>query len=157
VDDEKTLPGLAVRPLGDALDDQVLPDGISAALRVLEGPGKGDLVPIRGALQVGRGDGNGLVIVDRNVSTLHAMIEPAGRGKFRIRDLESRNGTFVNGERVTDRLLEDGDVLVLGSAVLKFRSTGRALGPEIPGEEKPPTDFSSSSRGRRFEPPPDAA
>lgn len=124
MDNEKTLPGLVVRPFGEPSEEIDLPEGVPAVLRVLEGAGKGDTWAIHGAFRIGRGDTNELAIADRNVSTLHAIIEPAGPGKFRIRDLESRNGTFVNGERVTDRVLEDGDVVVLGSVVLKYRTDG---------------------------------
>ena len=130
MDEEKTLPGLAVRPMGETADEIVVPDGVPALLRVLEGPGKGDTWAIHGALRIGRGEANDLAISDRNVSTLHAILEPAGPGRFRIRDLESRNGTFVNGERITDRVLEDGDVLVLGSVVLKFRAGAVAAEPQ---------------------------
>ncbi|MFN7953788.1 MAG: FHA domain-containing protein [bacterium] len=130
MDEEKTLPGLAVRPMGEPTDEIVVPEGVPAVLRVLEGPGKGDTWAIHGALRIGRGDTNDLSIADRNVSTLHAMLEPAGAGRFRIRDLESRNGTFVNGERVTDRVLEDGDVVVLGSVVLKYRANDEVTEPQ---------------------------
>ncbi len=141
-----------MRPLGETAADLVLPEGVSAALHVLEGPGKGELIAIHGALQVGRGENNGLVIGDRNVSTLHAMIEPAGTGKFRIRDLESRNGTFVNGEKVTDRMLDDGDVVVLGSSVLKFRAAAKPTESESRPAEEPAPRRSSSSTSRRRRP-----
>ena len=148
VDNEKTLPGLAIRPLGEPAEEIDLPDGVPAALRVLEGAGKGDTWAIHGAFRIGRGDANELSISDRNVSTLHAIIEPAGPGKFRIRDLESRNGTFVNGERVTDRVLEDGDVVVLGSVVLKYRTDGAFSEPQTASIDASASERPASS-GRR--------
>ncbi|MBK7975515.1 MAG: FHA domain-containing protein [Deltaproteobacteria bacterium] len=156
MDNEKTLPGLSIRPLGEPSEEIDLPDGVPAALRVLEGTGKGDTWAIHGAFRIGRGDTNELAIADRNVSTLHAIIEPAGPGRFRIRDLESRNGTFVNGERVTDRVLEDGDVVVLGSVVLKYRTDGAFTEPQTASidsntSERPP----AGGRRKRTRPVPE--
>lgn len=156
VDNEKTLPGLAIRPLGEPSEEIELPDGVPAALRVLEGAGKGDTWAIHGAFRIGRGDANELAISDRNVSTLHAIIEPAGPGRFRIRDLESRNGTFVNGERVTDRVLEDGDVVVLGSVVLKYRTDGAFTEPQTASIEPGATERpATNSRRKRTGPVPE--
>ena len=56
------------------------------------------------------------------VSRRHARIAVAG-DEVTIEDLDSSNGTFVGGRKVTaPRRLEDGDVLELGSATLTFRS-----------------------------------
>jgi pSer/pThr/pTyr-binding forkhead associated (FHA) protein len=56
------------------------------------------------------------------VSRRHAEIEWAPKGGFQIRDLRSKNGTLVNGERVEDVLpLKDGDKLWLGPFSLQFR------------------------------------
>ncbi len=58
-------------------------------------------VPVGGSLRIGREPDNSLVLDDNVASRYHAVIEPAGQG-FRIRDLGSSNGTFVNGRRVED-------------------------------------------------------
>ncbi len=76
----------------------------------------------RSALRVGRLSSNDLVLVDRMVSGAHLAIEhdAAGDG-WRVRDLGSRNGTTVNGAKVTKQTLRDGDVVALGSAHILVR------------------------------------
>lgn len=69
---------------------------------------------------VGRDPSCGVSIADGSISTTHAKIRQDGEG-FVIEDLSSRNGTFVNGERLTQpRLLADQDVVRLGKVVLTF-------------------------------------
>lgn len=66
---------------------------------------------------------------DETVSRLHAELQRAGDGWLVVDDGLSRNGTFVNGERVAGRRrLEDGDALRIGATVLVFRAplTGTA-------------------------------
>ncbi len=64
---------------------------------------------------IGRRPGNDLEIADANVSRDHARIDQSN-GDYVIRDLESRFGTFVNGERVTERPLAQVDRIRLGEA-----------------------------------------
>ena len=72
---------------------------------------------------VGRGDGSDVQVWwDRDVSRTHAELARVG-GVWTVSDEGlSRNGTFVNGSRVTSRQrLRDGDVLRMGSTVVVFR------------------------------------
>lgn len=70
-------------------------------------------------LSVGRESGNQLVLDDDYISSRHARIELRD-GRFVIKDLRSRNGTFVNGARVTESWLSEGDRVRLGRAELRF-------------------------------------
>jgi pSer/pThr/pTyr-binding forkhead associated (FHA) protein len=71
--------------------------------------------------QIGKGPRNDVVIADPAVSTAHAMIRAEG-SKFTIADIGSRNGTYLNGERVGDvRQLNHGDVIGIGLSKLTFR------------------------------------
>lgn len=73
------------------------------------------------AMSLGRGRANDVVIAEDSVSRLHAALE-ARSGGWAVRDLGSRNGTFVNGERVLgDRALRDGDEIRIGITRLTFR------------------------------------
>jgi adenylate cyclase len=78
------------------------------------GPGAGSrrLVPGQ-SLLLGRAPGNDLVLQSVRVSSHHAAIEPRGDA-WVVRDLGSRNGTFVNGVRVAEVALAEGDVLHVG-------------------------------------------
>jgi pSer/pThr/pTyr-binding forkhead associated (FHA) protein len=71
--------------------------------------------------QMGKGPRNDIVIADPAVSTSHAVIRVEG-GVYTITDLGSRNGTFVNGERIGEpRKLNHGDVIGLGLSKMTFR------------------------------------
>jgi len=67
---------------------------------------------------------------DAAVSRLHAVVERVGSG-WCIRDLGSRNGTFVNGERILgERALRTGDEIRVGQTRLLYRARGSS--PDIP-------------------------
>jgi DNA-binding NtrC family response regulator len=63
-----------------------------------------------------------LQLQQTRVSRRHAQIELGEDGRsWELEDLQSRNGTFVNGERVERALLRDGDVIRIGSSLLLFQ------------------------------------
>jgi hypothetical protein len=70
-------------------------------------------------LSVGRLPECTITLGDPNVSRRHAEIRPSGAG-YRLVDLGSTNGTFVNGVRVTERELVDGDVITFGATAITF-------------------------------------
>jgi DNA-binding NtrC family response regulator len=69
-----------------------------------------------------------LGLQDGHVSTTHAVLTASG-GSFMLQDAGSKNGCFVNGQRVLRAMLRDGDVLRVGRTIFVFRS---AL-PSSPG------------------------
>jgi DNA-binding NtrC family response regulator len=74
-------------------------------------------------VQLGRLSQAGLrcwVLDHPEVSRAHARVEPTNEG-FIVRDLQSHNGTFVNGKPVDAGLLADGDVLRIGSHLLLYQ------------------------------------
>jgi hypothetical protein len=73
-----------------------------------------------GPVTIGRAPDNSLIVDDGRVSRQHARIELDG-GNWRITDNNSRNGTFVNGARVTSQSLQPGDKIVIGTALLEFK------------------------------------
>jgi Nif-specific regulatory protein len=70
-------------------------------------------------LSVGRDASNGLPIGDPSVSRRHCLIYRENGG-FKVRDLDSRNGTLVNGEVVADRWLHHLDEITIGDSVFRF-------------------------------------
>lgn len=71
-------------------------------------------------LTIGRLFDRDLVLDDVGVSRLHAEVRHLGRS-YRLVDVGSANGTVVNGERVVEHVLTDGDVVQLGSIEMTFR------------------------------------
>jgi hypothetical protein len=69
---------------------------------------------------IGRRGGNDLVLPDSRVSRDHALVELAGGG-YRLRDLGSRNGTYLNGQHISEAGLGDGDQLAIGGFEVTVR------------------------------------
>jgi adenylate cyclase len=80
--------------------------------------------PIVGRITLGRHPSNTVRLLDREVSKEHASIEKLA-GVFVLKDLDSSNGTFVNGRRVRELRLKDGDEIALGNTRLTFQSGER--------------------------------
>ena len=81
---------------------------------------------------------NDLPISDKMLSRQHARIVRDGNGGLSIEDMGSRNGTFVNGERLTALLsLKSGDRITVGGVTLKVESesTTRVRIDEFAGED----------------------
>lgn len=72
--------------------------------------------------RVGRSQENDIRFDNDTVSSHHAEIYHLPDGSFQICDLDSTNGTWVNGQRVRAALLQNGDVVELGEVRLRFRS-----------------------------------
>ncbi|MEB3295008.1 MAG: adenylate/guanylate cyclase domain-containing protein [Synechococcales bacterium] len=70
---------------------------------------------------VGRSDDNTLVLIDRWISRNHAMLQSMENGEMYLIDLGSRNGSFVNGRRVSVPVpLRNGDRLTFGQTELEY-------------------------------------
>jgi predicted component of type VI protein secretion system len=81
----------------------------------------------RSSLTIGRGSGCDVRLGwDDRVSRVHAAIDRVGSDWTLVDDGLSRNGTFLNGQRLTGRRrLRDGDTFVLGTTSFRFRDTSR--------------------------------
>ena len=67
---------------------------------------------------IGRDEDNDACLQDDLVSRKHAEIQ-LQKGRAVLRDLKSRNGTFVNGEAVSEKVLRHGDAIKVGSSIFK--------------------------------------
>ena len=70
---------------------------------------------------IGRDPQNDLVLDDRRVSRKHAEIR-LRLGRYTLYDLQSTNGTYVNGRRVAEKVLDDGDKISVGGLELVFHA-----------------------------------
>ncbi len=85
-------------------------------------PGEQRIVLADTVTKVGRLPDCGVQIVDASVSRYHAEIRAKGDG-FVVVDLGSTNGTRVNGVRVYERALSDGDELTFGTVSVRFSAS----------------------------------
>ena len=89
-------------------------------LQIIDG-GTTQRIPLAGEqISLGRLSTNTVVLADTLASRNHCRIESVG-GAYRLVDLQSRNGTLLNGHKVTEGVkLTSGDIIKIGSAVLTF-------------------------------------
>lgn len=95
--------------------------GKSIHVTVVEGDLKGksfDLTGV-GTYVIGRKECD-IVLDDEKVSRKHASIIIVRDGQYAVQDLASRNGTFVNGVRLTRRNLGHNDLIRVGNTTLRF-------------------------------------
>src|SRR6185295_14426672 len=83
-------------------------------------PSRRELGLNRSLVSIGRDPSNDLVLPDAMVSRRHAVIEYRGSQYF-LRDCNSSNGSLMNGDRISERGLRDGDLVAIGTARLLFR------------------------------------
>jgi len=89
-------------------------------LLVVDGPNRGKKLMLnKGVTTIGKRETNDLVLADKTVSRNHIEIKYAEDG-FLLRDLESTNGTFINGTRVKEAYLVPGDHIKVGITTLEF-------------------------------------
>lgn len=94
-------------------------------LTVETGPRRGRslVLPERGAIGIGRDEKCAIRLDDRMVSRLHCVLRRLENGQWRLDDHRSRNGTLVNDLRVERHVLQAGDVIRVGEALISFRAT----------------------------------
>ena len=97
-------------PIDDGIDDQP----VTGAFLVVEG--KRHFPLLEPMVNIGRLPDNDLVLDDPHVSRRHAQLR-AEAGKYRIIDLQSTVGTWVNGRLVADHLLHPGDVISIARRI----------------------------------------
>jgi uncharacterized RDD family membrane protein YckC len=97
----------------------------------------------RNLVSIGRDPSNDLVLPDAMVSRRHAVIEYRG-SQYYVRDCNSSNGSVVNGDRVNERNLRDGDLVAIGTARLLFRDDVPDSGAKVvPHPSSPRLECSS--------------
>jgi pSer/pThr/pTyr-binding forkhead associated (FHA) protein len=110
--------------------------------RFLEGPRREQEISFPGpTLRVGRSRDCDLVVPDEEgpASSGHHAEVVHSDGAWWIQDLASTNGTFVNGERVSERRLRPGDRIEVGSSVVTFCEVAAGLEPSTPDQDQEQT------------------
>lgn len=115
---------------------------------VVEGPEAGRQFPVSGPFEIGRSQKTQFVLEDELVSRRHAKVTPVAGGVV-VEDLESSNGTFVNGDQIhSPAHLDAGDHLLVGVTVLELRSADQVR--TQPSAVRPvPTAFTKQSPSPR--------
>jgi adenylate cyclase len=102
---------------------------MSAPFLLIPGEHGGEKISLdRGDVwKIGRNKDNDVVIVDDLVSRHHAILHHTDDGEYNLMDMGSRNGSFVNGSRVSCPIsLRDGDTISLGEYQLSFHRPDEA-------------------------------
>jgi PPM family protein phosphatase len=110
------------------IDQEEIAKGTASAPRInlgwltfLEGPRLGEVCTVDRRLTIGAAAGSDIVVTDDFCSSRHAEVYPTEHG-FALRDLDSTNGTFINGAKVKLQNLLDGDTVRIGSSPIVFKS-----------------------------------
>ena len=85
-------------------------------------PGRNPLTVqlVKDVTVIGRSAQTDVPLADDNASRQHCQVRKWA-GKFMVEDLQSKNGTFVNGAKVTIAELKDGDLIAIGDQMLVFK------------------------------------
>lgn len=106
--------------------------------------GGGDPIPLfKPRLAIGRRSNCDIVLEFPNVSSQHCELE-FDRGYWQIRDLRSRNGVKVNGERVDSKWLQPGDEVAIAKHRYEIQYTPQSDAPPPEDAEEGTTPFGGS-------------
>ena len=109
------------------------------ALRFISGKYKGGeyILPDTGLTVIGRSSDIDLVLMEEMVSRKHAEIW-FENGKINIKDLGSTNGTFVNGEKISKAVVNEGDRILIGTSIMKVIESAAPVGRQTRSGSAPP-------------------
>ena len=101
------------------------PQQLRGRLMTIQGEQRGESWFLnRSHTSLGRALDNDIVLLDIAASRKHAQIIRGNEG-FILLDLRSANGIFLNGRRITEEDLYDGDEIEVGETILKFETVGQ--------------------------------
>ena len=91
-----------------------------ARVVIISGDQAGAAYPVKDTITLGRADSNTIALKDAKVSRQHAQIQQHGN-QFIVVDLSSSNGTYVNGEKIEEHVLQNNDEIQIGDYILQFQ------------------------------------
>ena len=95
------------------------------------------------AITIGRGPDNTIVVNDPSISTHHAQLLLEG-DTYRLKDLDSTNGTRVNGKPVTEAVLRFDDRIRFGAAEARYESSEAGGSKPLPKPEEIKAQFAEA-------------
>lgn len=98
------------------------------------------------AITIGRGPDNTIVVNDPSISTHHAQLL-LERDTYRLKDLDSTNGTRVNGKPVTETVLRFDDRIRFGAAEARYESSEASGSKPLPKPEEIKAQIAEPSMG----------
>lgn len=101
-------------------------------LRVLNGPARGATCEVKGRVSIGRASSSDLQLVEQEISRQHARIVEDEHGDHVLEDLQSSNGTYVDGEAITRHVLRPHTVFTVVQTELVFEPTSAAEALVVP-------------------------
>jgi len=117
---DEALPEASVAKKPPAYDDNHTRVAVLAKLAIIEGPDAKKDVPFVGIrMSLGRAPNLEISLTDAAVSRRHAEFV-RGDGGVLLRDLGSGNGTLVNGQKVTEKILAHNDLITVGATKLRY-------------------------------------
>ena len=118
---EDTEPDRTSPAIGGAASEGVEAAQASGArIVVINGEDAGTAFMLKGTMSFGRAESSTVTIRDAKVSRQHAQIQQQG-SEYILVDLNSSNGTFVNGERIEEHVLSNGDEIEIGDCIMQFQ------------------------------------
>lgn len=124
-------------PLPSTSDKQAISRRTIVGSMTGDGPGAPCFPLLEDEYTIGREPSNKIALADGSVSARHARVSRTPEG-FLLEDLESRNGTYVNGERIEGkRILADNDLVRVGKVILTFNlaKEQKAADKTVPGQQ----------------------
>jgi pSer/pThr/pTyr-binding forkhead associated (FHA) protein len=128
---QQMQPTMMNQPYGNPMDPTVaVPQGGfqptmaqsgMSTLVVMDGPLNGQRFPVTMPIELGRECQQVPMAYDTSASRKHARIEPSGQF-VNVTDLGSTNGTFINGQRVTNAIAKNGDIVKVGATNFRIES-----------------------------------
>ena len=143
----RNMPNLSAHePLGYQSEHRSTPTSVLLPVSQMESQQRGKLVTVKGEQQgeswflnrshttLGRALDNDIVLLDIAASRKHAQVIRSESG-FSVLDLRSANGIFINGRRITEEELYDGDEIEVGETALRFETVGQPRVRELIDED----------------------
>ena len=121
--------------------------GASDCLLIASGPLSGTMIALRPPMVIGRAPTCDYVIQDPSISRTHARVIRDGDGQLHIYDLDTTNGTKLNGQSITNGPLNDGDRVAIGDIILfKISASAVTTQPQGPTRRREPSTTLNISR-----------